>query len=858
MTLVNRTLNGLVGRRVTGVVLLAVIMLQGCSTASGGAIAHQFTEGVTRPWVGPELWTNPMEDWQLRDGRIEVLRGGGNRNVHLLTGQIKKGGGPFEMSVKIGCLDAGKPVRSAGFRVGIKSELGDYRSALFFGYGINAGINRDGNLFFRLGNREVKYGEWVSVGDAREVELSLKATEGKDGDYVLKLSATWSKKAGSKHVESAQIRVKGARLAGNLALVNNYSPARFRRGQGGKRIYVKHWFDNWSVKGKGLVVNKDRAFGPILWAQHTLSRRIMKMTAQMPPVGKTDSQVVALETKQGGSWKKIGEAKIDAMARTATFRIAKWDDAKDTSYRLAYELKGEDGMKRMHYWGGTIRKNPVDKELVVAGFTGNTDPAFPNAKLAGNVMKHNPDVLLFTGDQLYEFVGGYGIHRKPVNVATLNYLRKWYMFGWAFRELMKDRPTLCLPDDHDVYQGNIWGNGGNSVPSIREHAQGGYAMDAKWVNMIQRTQTSHHPDAYDPTPIKQGITVYYGDMLYGRVSFAIIEDRKFKSGPEGKVNTWKGRPDHIKDAKIDTKKLDKPGLVLLGERQLKFLNAWAKDWRGADLKVVCSQTIFCNLANYHGPNKMFLHADLDSNGWPQTGRNKALKAFRKGFAFMYAGDQHLPSIVHHGVDAQGDSGFSFCVPSIAAGYPRSWKPDIEGKPVRNRPKGGLANTGDYVDGLGNLIRVHAIGNPAAKNRKGVLKTLHDKASGYGIVRFGHTTGKIKMECHRLLIDAANPKPGDQFPGWPKTISIMDNYGRRAVETLPTIKVSGVKRRPVIQVIDEGSGDVLYTLRAPSMSFTPKVFKKGGAYTVKVTEPDSGKVKVLKGVKAGGGEVEVGF
>ena len=54
------------------------------------------------------------------------------------------------------------------------------------------------------------------------------------------------------------------------------------------------------------------------------------------------------------------------------------------------------------------------------------------------------------------------------------------------------------------------------------------------------------------------------------------------------------------------------------------------------MKCVLSATIFANLANYHGANQMFIQADMDSNGWPQTGRNKALDVIRRGFGFMYA------------------------------------------------------------------------------------------------------------------------------------------------------------------------------------------------------------------------------
>ena len=48
---------------------------------------------------------------------------------------------------------------------------------------------------------------------------------------------------------------------------------------------------------------------------------------------------------------------------------------------------------------------------------------------------------------------------------------------------------------------------------------------------------------------------------------------------------------------------------------------------------------------------------------------------------MYAGDQHLASIVQHGIDGHRDAGYSFCVPSICVFYPRAWQPDREGQPV---------------------------------------------------------------------------------------------------------------------------------------------------------------------------------
>ena len=240
---------------------------------------------------------------------------------------------------------------------------------------------------------------------------------------------------------------------------------------------------------------------------------------------------------------------------------------------------------------------------------------------------------------------------------------------------------------------------------------------------------------------------------------------------------------------------------------------------------------------------MFVFADLDSNGWPQTGRNKAVTAMRKGFAFHYAGDQHLPSISQYGIDEWGDSGFAFCVPSIAAGYPRSWRPDKEGRPVKNRTNPKLANTGEYKEGFGNKVTVYAVGNPAAINRKPVLEKLHDKSSGYGLVHFNKKRRTIKIECFKLLIDANNIKPEDQFPGWPLTINMEDNYGRKAVAYLPTIKVTGMTN-PVVQVIDQSNNEVVYTLRINGTSFRPKVFKEG-KYLLRVGNQETGKMKEVK-------------
>ncbi len=76
----------------------------------------------------------------------------------------------------------------------------------------------------------------------------------------------------------------------------------------------------------------------------------------------------------------------------------------------------------------------------------------------------------------------------------------------------------------------------------------------------------------------------------------------------------------------------------------------------------------------------------------------------------------------------------------------------------------------------------------------------------------------------------------------------DNYGRQPRAWLPPIKTSGLDHPPVVQVIDEETGEIVYTLRAKESSYQPKVFKNG-TYTLVIGEPGTKKSKTLTGIEA---------
>lgn len=746
----------------------------GLATQDGSAtFASDWNNANDRVWLGEEFWANPMEDWKIVDGHAECQTTGGDRNIHLVTHQLTSPDADFEMSVRVNQVEKGRNHGGAGFRIGIRSDINEYRSNCFAKGGFNAGI-MDGQLL--LGRKREQPTKDFPVGG--DIRLTLSGSKAADQNVTLTLSAS-----DEQGVELGRMAttVPARLIGGNIALVSNFDAA-LRKGQGSR-----YRFADWNVSGDAFTVTESHKFGPILWSMYSLSDSrgddgfVMKMSALTGPLGGNDNNSVELQIEQDGQWIACDTADLDPDAWTATMRVPNWDESKETPYRLVYRESHRDGAVTETYRSGIIKANPVGRPFRLGALTCQKDYAFPYEPVANNLLKLNPDMLYFSGDQLYENHGGYGLIRDPAQPAILNYLRKFYMFGWSFGDAMRDRPTLCIPDDHDVFQGNIWGEGGAAMKGLDQGAssKGGYREPARMVNVVHRTCAGHHPDYFDPTPCEQNISVYYGDVVYGGVSFAVLGDRQFKSGPE-RVETGSGRADHVRDPDFNCAALDQPGLVLLGDRQEKFLEHWAADWRGHQMKVLLSQTVFAGVATHHGSYNGYLKADLDSGAWPQTARNNAIRIIRKARCLHINGDQHLTTLCQYGVDQQRDSNWSFCTPAIAAGYPRWWRPDEVDMPHQNRPRHGLPNTGEFLDGFGNRVYVYAVGNPEVGKEKNRYELAHQKGSGFGLVTIDTDAKTYHIESFRFLIDPTDGSETNQFPGWPVTIQQAKNRGDNAI------------------------------------------------------------------------------
>ncbi|MGI9240918.1 MAG: alkaline phosphatase D family protein, partial [Verrucomicrobiales bacterium] len=814
--------------------------------APDGSFSDDWNNSPDRVWPGPGYWGNRLHDWEVRNNRVNcILPNKPRRTLHRVGTSIRGNGGDFSLSVRTG-RNTGTLGSAAktGFLIGAGPNL-DWRASLL----VHDGLGRDFGTFLGIDHNGAAVIDDLSAGGINQVAIG-----GNPGGFPtearLELSANYIPSTGEYDVtiesfspadvllSSASVSVPSDRVLGSFGLLSN-------RSNSGTTF----WFDDFSGSGTALEPEPDHHLA-IIGALHTLHRGKLRISAHLPPVTLGSTPPITLETWDGGAWAQIGTATIDntdnLSSYTATFEIDDWDDRNDTPYRLGVVVDGSP-----YYWQGTVRKDPVDKnEIVVANTScqriadGNVESDdsdwsptkiwHPHLLAFNHIGKHEPDVLLALGDQIYEG------QPTPENSDTdfnrqHDYLYKWYLWLLETRDLAKDIPTISIPDDHDVFQGNLWGEGGIATSSQNT---GGYEEPASWVRLVDRTQTSHMPaaDPYNPTqpapPVAQGIGVYFTGVTYGEIGFAVLEDRKFKTGREN----FPADPNQQ---------------FLLGQRQKDFLRAWATDWVGEKVKCVVSQSPFGMIHTHAAAGYNFGLNDRDTHGWPTHRREEAWELLRLSRSFQLAGDQHIGTLVHHGIEAPADAGYSFTSPAISNFFPRCWDPDHNA--------GGRTETisdykGDFfLNGVGTLpsgrpnlnsqipghIRVIGAANPLEyynRTRNIDPPNLHDRSAGYGIIRVDKSTRRITFEAWPLHADPEFPQTGSQFPDWPVTINQTDNDGRTPSGFLPVV-YSGASENPVVSVYDETSGDLIYSQRVLGNSFRPPVYDTASTYRVELAFGD---------------------
>jgi hypothetical protein len=668
-----------------------------------------------------------------------------------------------------------------------------------------------------------------------------------------------------------------------------------------------HWFDDLRVAAPTLVATGAR-FGPVLSVHHVTDGRQVRAVIQCVPLGPdvtlpltfavTDDAARAADAPP---WVAPPVDGPDPDAWTARVRVARramearvgGTRHSDIPFTIgvrsvaagAAELPAPrpgstvgagvpaDGV----VFRGRVRGAPRPGEPVVIGslncqksWTGGRQwnergVWYPHREIVDGLIARDPDLLVFTGDQLYEGDVS-GAVRTPVEDALLDYLDKWFRFCTSFAPVTATRPTITIPDDHDVYHGNIWGDGGVSAvadPATGTSAQdaGGYVMPLRFVRAVHRSQVGHL-QPHRPDPIGMGIVPWTSRVEWAGVSLAIVADRMFKSPPRRVLPDADVRNGWARAPGFDPRtQADPPDAEMLGAMQEDFLRAWATDFRGdAWAKILVSATPLANVATLPPggrsgaaaagaqmpepgawPRDWTLAADMDSGGWPPSGRDRAIAAVRPAGAIHLCGDQHLGMLLQYGLERPRDAGFAFCSPAIANAWPRRWHPPVAGA---NREPGMPPWTGDHRDGFDNLVTVWAVANPARSGREPAA--LHDTMPGWGAVVLDRAAGTVRFECHPR---GARPGAGDaddvQYAGWPRTVHRLDGMHAGSGWSMPPVIVEDVDE-PVLIVRDE-AGVAVSAARLRRGERLPVPGR--GPWTIELGEPDTDRWRVYERIIA---------
>lgn len=754
-----------------------------------------------RHWLGPSMWGNRLQDWHVNKGRLECLRGEASyecRTVGILNRKLVQSTEPGHLRAQTGVIEDAGEGGFAGFLIGVGNGDLEYEAAALAqrssgtGGGVLCTYETDGQVRFRDHTDEtdpVAYEEIPPdkvldttfsgeppLEDGVHIALDLLPENG--GTYSLVLKVTDSK-SGNLVSGAVLEGVRESMLLGGISLVS--SPYPDTNG-------ARWWFDEIETAGEKVGVFPDRTFGPIAGTLYSVSESGLKLNAQLFPVNTADSQVVEFRYRRADSteeWQR--EITTLGPGYTALFQVENWDATQACDYEVTWEsendkwtYEGQIAAETSHPDELTIglvsctiacnRQLGIDTYREIAPETSNPGKYtseniyIPYPELTEHLDAQNPDLLVFAGDQFYE---DSPTRAEDQEDPGLDYLYKWFLWLWSFRDLTRKTSAIVLTDDHDLYQSNLWGEGGKELPKLENETptqqntydfnEGGYVGTPEFVNRAQRIQTSHNPNWNESKPVNRGIDVYYGSFTYGGTDFAILEDRKFKTGPD---------IDPVHETAEPT---------LLGDRQLDFLEEWADS--NPELPKVClSQT--CYAAAQTSPDGQPM-LDPDTNGFPKAGRDRALDVLREAEALMLAGDQHLATLLRHGLNTYTDGVVQFCGPAGGALFQRWFEPKESLENGR-----GIPNTGYFTDGFGNKLRMLGVANPKLsfdeyQNQYGRGRYLFDaelKSEGYGIVRVKQEEKAFVIECWPRDVDPTDAD-AEQFRGWPYRLPFNETSGQ---------------------------------------------------------------------------------
>lgn len=774
-------------------------LLLGClfgSVVSDAASTRISWSGVEdRRWPGSAIWANRLQDWSVSDGRLQCVHqhGGGDwRTAHLLTHDLNHTGKRFRIEIDLKAARAG---HAGVLLAGGEGEL-SYKQASFIqgAPGLGGGFLVD--VAFktqRLCIRDFGSDDEVPIPNPLAeapfsgrlkpgVPLTLAVVAERIAPRAFLLTATLT--SDDRAIATTRTRVDAQRLVGNAALVSR-----------GSTRTDAHRFSEWRLAGDRVSAHAERAYGPVAGVLYSVANGDLKVGVQCLSIGRTILREgkrigVRLERLQAnGQWEPIGRtvgvSEPDYYAlirvrghdrsRSGVFRVVMVNgpnDAAPYEFRVPPEpVDGELVIGGVSCTGTSGRKSLADRSLLQAdeSYIGLWSPANQWAPFSGvtePLIERDPDLVFFTGDQLYEW---WPTPTDPTDALPFeDYLYKWLLWHWSFKDLTSRAPCLLQTDDHDVWHPNLWGDGPRLMTAGGDSG-GGYLKSSYFVNLVQRTMCGHNPDPYDPAPSDSGITNYYSTFRYGGVDFALLEDRKFKSAASS-----------IEAGKAPS---------MLGNTQLQMLSEWAATSDRSPVRVVVSQTNYVTL-NTNKQGGMF--ADKDSNGWPKPARDKAVRLFGEAGALLFTGDQHLASVTRMET-TPGRGVYQFSQPPGGCIWWRWFYPNEKQRLAVGAHGGGASYLGRFVDAFGNRLEALAVANPGPPEampnyentspRKHILSARQRAAGvgtrsrihqgeGFAVIRVDVPNERVTLECWPDKT-ATRMTPYRQFDGWPIELKLSE-------------------------------------------------------------------------------------
>jgi len=822
------------------ILLLMLLVMQACHWFDR-SFESRWDQTPQRVWVGADYWANRLQDWRIHEGRLECVNNTRPmRTVHVLTRHLNSKDRAFSMSLQTGTLSesARRTDAWAGFLVGAGSLEDDYRmrALIHQAHGSNggliAGINGKGEITVidNENSRKTLHLErdrrYNPPGIPESgINLHLLALPS-DKAYRLTL---WARNHRTgETIDSAYIDgISGKRLQGNLALTAHIEDTSHK---------ASFWFKKWKIEGAKIQKSNDRQFGPVLAAHYTINQGTLHMTAQMPPLSKDHLKKVKLEIREKGTdqWQEAGPAGINTPGWMAAFRIKNWNSQKTWDYRLSYALKES---AEPLYLKGTIQKEPDKKKLVLAGmnnikntprpldetypFTGDSI-WFPHPRFIENIRRHQPDMLAYTGNQVYRNLPT-TVRSDTSDEVYLDYLYKWYLFCWAHGDLTRNTPSIILPGPGDLYRKPL------HVPDtaeFRQTALSSHHMPASFINMVQNSQTGHLPLPHDPTPNDQGIPAFYTDLQYGGLDLAIIETNKFPGETTSQASKEQNTP--LAEE------------LILGQRQLRFLKKWIEKWEGAHIKAVISHSSLTGdgfqspLPEKEKPSGITRSLDEDKDDHPEPEWRKALKIIRKAQALSITSGKPSAYALHYGIHRKGDASYEFGFPPLSPPSAKI-KKDVPSRHPTYQTTNSQHTQFRYRTPLSDLRKEERDSSKQLPGEK------QFPATGYGIVHFDITHQKIELSVWPGRADREKREP---YRGWPFTLRVEDNYLQKPAGYLPEIITKGLSHKPIYKLYHDNDTELIYARRAKDSLFRPPVYDES-VFTLLVGSPEENRMDTLR-------------